>query len=334
MTVSDGRAPHSGPFIAFGDPATADVCVDGWCGPADDPSQLPAGSSTMITIEPTEQERTTGVLSEEHRRAAVEALRVDGLVVLADVVDPAHLDVLHERMIADLTDLRARRDTPYNWNVGNLQQDPPPFPPYLFADVLLNPLVITVTSALLGPGLKNVMYGGNTALPGDQRQPVHADTGHLWPLDVLEVAHPAAQLVVNVATVEVSRANGATELWPGTHRELGVGVGDDITIDSERLAARRAVVPPFQPTVRRGSVLIRDIRLWHAGMPNTTEDPRPMIAMIHSSGWLETGLPLRFPAGTEDFFAHPVLTTAARFTAEPIDHIAAPHGFAFTADGG
>ncbi len=329
--------PTVGPLITIGDPANADVCADGWCGPADE--QLAHQNrvderSTMITIEPSEQERATGVLSDENRRAAVEALRTDGLVVIADVVDPAHLDLLHERMITDLAALQARPDTPYNWNAGNLQQDPPPFPPYLFADVLLNPFVIAVTSALLGPGLKNVMYGGNTALPGDQRQPVHADVGQLWPLDVLEVAHPAAQLVINVATVDVSPANGATELWPGTHRELGVGVGDDITIDSELLAARRAVVPPFQPTMRRGSMLIRDIRLWHAGMPNTTSDPRPMIAMIHTSAWLETGAPLRFPIGTEAFFAHPLLTTAARFTEEPIDHIAAPHGFEFTAVSG
>jgi hypothetical protein len=327
VTVSGSR-----PLISLGDPAAADVCVDGWCGPSDqvvEPIAAAEGKSSMITITLSDQERVAGTLSDEHRREAAEALRTDGLVVLADVVDPAHLDVLHERVIADLDALRARPDTPYNWNAGNLQQDPPPFPPYLFADVLMNPYVIAVTSDLLGPGLKNVMYGGNTALPGDQRQPVHADTGHLWPLTALEVAHPAAQLVVNVATVDVSPANGATELWPGTHRELGVGVGDDITIDAERLAARRAVVPPFQPTLRRGSMLIRDIRLWHAGMPNTTSEPRPMLAMIHSSAWLQTGSPLLFPTGTESFFAHPVLTTAARFTDEPIDHIAAPHGFAF-----
>jgi len=330
------RSP-AGPLITVGDPATADVCVDGWCGPADtipEPESQAERTPTMMTIELTEQERTSGVLSDEHRRVATEALRTDGLVVLEQVVEPEHLDLLHERLIADLAALQARTDTPYNWNAGNLQQDPPPFPPYLFADVLLNPFVIAVTSALLGPGLKNVMYGGNTALPGDQRQPVHADVGQLWPLDVLDVAHPAAQLVINVATVDVSPANGATELWPGTHRELGAGVGDDIKIDDALLAARRAVVPPFQPTMRRGSMLIRDIRLWHAGMPNTTSEPRPMLAMIHTSSWLETGSPLRFPTGTETFFEHPLLTTAARFTGEPIDHIAAPHGFEFSAVSG
>ena len=74
-------------------------------------------------------------------------------------------------------------------------------------------------------------------------------------------------------------------------------------------------------------MLIRDIRLWHAGMPNHTNQPRPMIALIHVAGWLDTGLPLRFPKETEAFFTHPRLRTCARFVEEPIDHIAAPHAY-------
>ena len=286
----------------------------------------------MITIDVPDDDRAAGRLSGDSLRAAVDAVRSDGFVVLNDVVDPAHLDILHERMIDDLDALRARPDAPYNWNAGNLQQDPPPFPPYLFSDVLQNPFVISVTSAVLGPRIKNVMYGGNTALPGDQRQPVHADVGHLWPIDVLESPHPAAQLVVNVLTVDVSPENGATELWPGTHRELGVGIGDDIKISAQALEDRRAICAPIQPTFRRGSMMIRDIRLWHAGMPNRTSAPRPMIAMIHTSEWLATGTPLVFPTGTESFFDHPVLTTAARFTGDPIDYLRGPRGFEYEAE--
>ena len=283
----------------------------------------------MITIDVSEADRAAGRLSGDELRVAVDALRSDGFVVLNDVVDPAHLDVLHERIIADVAALQVRPDAPYNWNPGNLQQDPPPFPPYLFSDVLLNPFVISVTSAVLGPRIKNVMYGGNTALPSDRRQPVHADVGHLWPVDVLEGPHPAAQLVVNVLTVDVSPENGATEIWPGSHRELGVGVGDDIEISAQAVEARRAVCPPIQPTFRRGSILIRDIRLWHAGMPNRTTAPRPMIAMIHTCEWLATGPRLLFPTGTESFFDHPILSTAASFTSDPINHIEAPSGFQF-----
>lgn len=281
----------------------------------------------MITIEVPDSDREAGGLAPERVQAALHALWVDGVVVLADVVDPDHLDSLHERMLSDLVALRSRPDAPYNWTAGNIQQDPPPFDPYLFEDVLLNPHVIAVTSALLGPGLKNTMYSGNTALASDDRQPVHADIGHLWPSEILEVAHPSAQLVVNIPTVDVSAENGATEIWLGTHRDLTVGIGADIEVPLDAVEARRQTAPPIQPTIRRGSAMIRDARLWHAGMPNRTDRPRPMIAMLHASSWLDVGTPLEFPVGTAHFFDHPVLRTAARFTDQPTDHIHRSHGF-------
>lgn len=283
----------------------------------------------MLTIHVDADDRAAGGLTREHLDTALHALRTDGFVVLADAVDTAHVDVLHDRMLRDLEQLRARPDVPYNWNTGNVQQDPPPFPPYLFTDILLNEHVIAISSALLGPSVRNVLYAGNTAVTSDERQPVHADSGHLWPSDMLDVAHPPAELVINVPTVDVSPDNGATEIWPGTHLELGVSRGQDIKVAQELLEKRRAVSPPFQPTLRRGSVLIRDVRLWHAGMPNRTPNPRPMIAMVHACGWLAGGKPLTFPTETRSFFDHPVLAMHARFTDEPIDHISAPQGFEF-----
>ncbi len=285
----------------------------------------------MTEIDVSREEIATGTLSRAHCDAAVNAVLVDGFVVLKNVVDQDHLDVLHERMAQDLALLLARDDAPFNWNVGNVQQDPPPFPPYLFRDILLNDQVIAVTSALLGQGVKSRFYSGNTAIPSGHRQPVHADCTHLWPR--LSVAHPPAELVINIATIDTSPRNGSTEIWPGTHLDVSAVAGMDIKVPEKILTARRAVRPPIQPSVSKGGVLIRDIRLWHAGMPNHTDIPRPMIAMIHACGWLETGTPLRFPAGTEALFQHPVLHICAEFVGEPIDHIHAPDGYEYTPEG-
>ena len=68
-------------------------------------------------------------------------------------------------------------------------------------------------------------------------------------------------------------------------------------------------------------VVIRDIRLWHAGMPNHSDAPRPMIAMIHYVAWWNEAEPIVFPKGTEDFFKHPDLTTNAVFVDGPIDYL-------------
>lgn len=274
----------------------------------------------MIALELTPAERECGKLTPEHLAAVVGALRKYGVVVLNDVIDLAHLDLLRDRMFEDLQLILARDDAPFNFNTSNVQQDPPPFPPYLFRDVLLNDLVIAVTKAMLGPGLKNSYYSGNTSLPGGQKQPFHPDVGQLWP--DLDTATPPFGFVVNVPLVDMSPANGSTELWPGTHRNTAMCVQQgDIKVPEAALEKQRQINQPLQPSVRRGSALIRDIRLWHRGMPNHTGTPRPMIAMIHWIGWWSNAEPVRFPKGTEGFFEHPDLKTNARFVDGPIDYI-------------
>ncbi|HEY0867467.1 MAG TPA: phytanoyl-CoA dioxygenase family protein [Fimbriimonas sp.] len=281
----------------------------------------------MVEISVTEDEKRQGRLAPGRHQEAVEAIRRDGLVVLADLIDLGHIEVLRERMVEDSQKLLQRKDRPFNWNPGNLQQNPPPEAPFLFRDVLVNDVVISVTQAILGRGLKNGFYSGNTALPSDQRQPVHADIGQLWP-DLI-VAHPAYGLVVNVPLVDMDERNGSTEVWPGTHTDTTVAFQDgEITIPAEVLERQRAVQPPLQPKVRAGSFLVRDIRMWHAGMPNRTEQPRPMMAMIHSVSWWPTSA-LKFPKGTEGVFEHPDLNWHIDFTEGPIDHISEPQAYAY-----
>ena len=272
----------------------------------------------MLALDITPTELQSGQMTPDHLNAAVQAIRSDGFVVLNDVIDPAHITALRARMLEDLERLLARTDTPFNWNRTNVQQDPPPFPPYLFKDVLLNEMAIAVTRAVLGAGLKNTYYSGNTALPGDFKQPVHPDMAQLWPN--LTTAPPPHALIVNVPVVDMSAENGSTELWPGTHLDTRmITQRGEIEVPLEWVEARRAEVPPIQPTVRSGGILIRDGRLWHRGMPNHTDAPRPMIAMIHVISWWSQS-PIRFPKETEGFFEHPDLATNAVFVDE-VDHV-------------
>ena len=273
-------------------------------------------------------EVAAGSLTPEHLAEATRALKEDGFVVLADIVDLEHVAKVRDRMWADVDLLLKRPDAPFNWNTGNVQQDPPPFAEYLFRDIVANDLVIQVTKSILGGGMTSAFYSGNTAMPSEHSQPVHADSGQLWPN--LNVATPPYALVVNLPLVDVSAENASTEIWPGTHLDTSVVMQDgDIKVSAERLAARAAEVPPLQPVVRAGSVVIRDMRLWHRGMPNFTDVPRPMMAMIHYVAWWPVGK-IKFPAGTEAIFEHPDLRTSAEFVTGEIDHISSPGGFEFT----
>jgi len=251
---------------------------------------------------------------------AVRAVREEGFVVLNDAIDPAHIAVLRERMLVDAAKIAALDQVPYQFKTGHLQQNPPPFPPYLFRDVLVNAFAIDVTHALLGDGVKNAFYSGNCCLPNDNRQPLHGDIGHLWP--GLQKAHPAHALVVNVPVVDMTAENGSTELWPGTHlnttRTMSNG---DIKIPDEVLERVRAQIQPLQPSVPAGSLLVRDMRLWHCGMPNYTKTARPMIAMVHWPRWYQTNKKIRFSKGSEALFIDQRLHTEAVFVDEPIDHI-------------
>lgn len=53
---------------------------------------------------------------------------------------------------------------------------------------------------------------------------------------------------------------------------------------------RRNIRPPIQPVVPKGSILIRDLRLWHCGRPNLTDEIRVMLAQIRMCCLLALGV--------------------------------------------
>jgi hypothetical protein len=272
----------------------------------------------QITITP--EQLANNKMSQADLDKAVEAIRYDGFIILEDVVSHEHLDVLHEKMDEDLETLMTASALPVNFTEGHLQQDPPPFAPYVFGDIVANPFVIQVTKAVLGDGVFNSYYSGNTNCPNSKMQPVHIDGGQLW--HGLKLAHPAAQLVVNVVLEDVTEQNGSIELWPGSHLDTSVSVDDPtIKVPARTVEERWLIAVPERGNMKKGSVLIRDIRLWHRGMPNYSDRPRQMLAMIHNIGWHQRGNPLAFNQGCEEVFEGCGFDPNVTFTDEPIDYI-------------
>jgi ectoine hydroxylase-related dioxygenase (phytanoyl-CoA dioxygenase family) len=94
--------------------------------------------------------------------------------------------------------------------------------------------------------------------------------------------------------------NGSTEIWLGTHdftqaaQEGAHGDRASGRIREALLEKRREERGPSQPVVKKGSIVIRDLRLWHAGMPNKTDEARVMLAMIHFASWYRNGMVMEF----------------------------------------
>ena len=265
----------------------------------------------VITVQP--KELAAGKLSDTHVEKAIKAIRVDGCVVIENIINHEHLDILQERMDADSQKLIKAE----NWGgagmlKGHLQQGPPPFAPYIFSDIVANPYVIQVTKELLGAGVYNNFYNGNTNCPGSTTQPLHRDSDHLWLRQ--EVAHPAAEVVVNISPQDTMEENGSVELWPGSHLDVS---GRHINEAHE--AERREISPPIRGNAKKGSVLIRDMRLWHRGVPNLSDKPRHMIAMIHRARWLRCGRRLKYQTGCEAAFENSELDHNAEFVDQKMD---------------
>lgn len=133
---------------------------------------------------------------------------------------------------------------------------------------------------------------GNNALPKTHglRQPIHKD---------ITFNHPQCPfyVIANIPLCPFNVSTGSTEFWLGSHAHTSGA--DQIPATSESKLAnarlvvgdptcnvklniveeRRRVRPPIQPVCERGDVMLRDLRTWHAGMPNEGEDYRIMIAL-------------------------------------------------------
>lgn len=225
----------------------------------------------------TADELVAGALSPEHLTSAVQTFNDVGYVVVEGVYDHDFLETVRaayeielEKFIAGKGGLAALEGKTFGKN--HIGFFPPLFAPLADTRLAAHPIAVQLMKALLGPDLECSFYHTNTALPGSGIQPVHRDTGHL-----MGVPHPVATLVLNIPLCDFTIENGSTEVWPGTHLNLG-------PVDE----ARAAEFPSARTNVPAGSFILRDMRMWHRGMPNNADYPRTMFAIVYSRGFLRT----------------------------------------------
>jgi ectoine hydroxylase-related dioxygenase (phytanoyl-CoA dioxygenase family) len=223
----------------------------------------------------TADERAENRLSEESLVLALQSLRDCGYVVLESALPREWVEELRAAFDEELLRLTAGRQEAVGKAKGHYGVQAPMRPPFTDPLAIENPLALQILEAALGPKLFSYLpYGSNTAWPGSGYQHIHRDTGHLFPETPLVL--PISLAVVNIPLVEFTIENGATEVWPGSHR-----IVDHDATERAQLEERAARLPSARLTMPAGSLVVRDMRCWHRGMPNQTDALRTMTAMVY-----------------------------------------------------
>jgi hypothetical protein len=284
------------PSVIFDTPPPQNKYLDGGLVP-----NIEKRGDNPVTIRLSDSELLSGHTNPDTIQELLIHYHRDGFVVLENAIPDHLVDRLYERMVEDNARYLGKKHMHWNQgaSTGNVSQIPPLTPEWLARDFYANPHMVRLLENLLGPRPELRFVNSNVACPGGEgRQAVHSDVNHAWP----EV--PAWGVVMNIYLQDSDERNGVTEVWCGTHtaysreeQQVSPGKG---WIKKEYLQRQAKVKPPVQPRVRKGSICFRDLRLWHAGMPNKSEHHRIMLAVDYFAQWYQCPMTTKLPLSMKE----------------------------------
>ncbi|MBP3961741.1 phytanoyl-CoA dioxygenase family protein [Paenibacillus lignilyticus] len=253
-----------------------------------------------MRIKLTEQELATGQLNPETLETAAEQVKVNGYILFEKVLSDEKIKTIRDSFDPIFDEYIDKRG--YNTGTNRAQMFLPFMAPFNDSEVIAHPIVMSVIEKVLGRGFHCSYFASDTPMPGSDYQAVHCDIMPLFP--ELTVPLPAFSLVVNIPLVDVNEVNGPLEIWPGgTH--LNPDNANHDTLDGSinpnlhivRAAEGMLSEKVFMPA---GSIVIRDIRMWHRGTPNRSDDRRTNLAMIFNRHWYNSSTHTPIPRETYD----------------------------------
>ncbi|MFT3727877.1 MAG: phytanoyl-CoA dioxygenase family protein [Terricaulis sp.] len=215
------------------------------------------------------------------------ALKRDGYVVLRDLLNERQVEMLAGELEHWLARTPRCEGDFYGWKttrVGGLLAKAP-----MVQHLALHWRVLAIAEALLKPNCDCIQLNLTQAArvhPGERAQVPHRDE-EMWPCD-----KQGREWLINVmwAVDDFTEENGATRIWPGSHRDVL-----DRSVDPAKSVA--GVMP-------RGSALIFLGSLTHGAGANLSGAPRTGIIVSYCLGWLKTyeNQFLTYPRGVVRYF--------------------------------
>lgn len=238
-----------------------------------------------MNIKLSQQELANVQLNPETLQNAIAQIKIDGYVILEQLLPKSVVAHLHETFMkiftehvertgVDTQDVNAETKRGANRFLMHL----PFVEPFNDPLIIENPIVLQIMDAMLGPDYNCRYFATDTPLPGSDYQGVHSDDAPLFP--ETDLVLPPAALVVNVPFIDTTVLNGAMDIWPGgTHR-----IPENMN-QPKLIQDISAAMTPQKVLINAGSVLIRDLRMWHRGTPNNSDAARPNMAFIYNRPW-------------------------------------------------
>lgn len=231
----------------------------------------------------TDSELTSGQLSADRLYSMCRVLRDTGFVVIENAIDPnlvaqvkAEHDLALDSYLASRGGLAGLADKTFGTNHVGF------FPPIVGAvaaeEIVANPFAVQIMRSAMGD-IRCSFIHTNTACPGSGYQPIHRDTPTLF--GIHNAPTPIIHAVVNIPLIPFTLENGATEVWPGTH-----WIVDDCEADSTQLEERARFFPSQRTVLPVGALVVRDLRMWHRGVPNPGTELRTMMAIVYQRAFV------------------------------------------------
>jgi ectoine hydroxylase-related dioxygenase (phytanoyl-CoA dioxygenase family) len=246
-----------------------------------------------MTYHVTDEERSAETIAADKLADITADIASKGYAVVSGLIPSEICEMLMASILEDAQQIRALgKPTPHEERTGkgHLQLGLRRYAPYVQSDLVANPIIESIVAGVLGQGAWLGFYSGNVNLPGSTYQPLHYDRPFSWKTeeeareDGVSWPPPATTLSCSVALTEITEENGATEIYPGTHRETAVTEWPLGERPSKHPELVERWGPPGRMVIPAGGICFRDPRMWHRGVPNLSDQVRPMMALTYHAG--------------------------------------------------
>jgi hypothetical protein len=234
--------------------------------------------SWVVNVPPDETSRVE--FSRETEAAAHAAMHQHGCVLLRGAFSPAAIEGMHRDYLAQFGGLdkgamaaAASKPPPNRFlEVGNARFDILLRMTGAFArpDIFANLRLLKLLRPLLGGEMHLSNFTAVVAHPGAAQQHPHRDHHHLFAEPRIGPSLPIYSINVAVPLIDVDLEMGPTGVWLGSHRW-----------DADKMPTGPIMAVPL----RRGDCMMLDYRTMHAGLPNRTSRPRPIVYMVYARPW-------------------------------------------------